>query len=69
MKDSQIVALSTFVLFTGEAYGHYLIAKNEGKEKFTFYFPEFDTTVKNLMLVGVFSLANGFIVSQVKKLL
>ena len=46
MKDSQIVALSTFVLFTGEAYGHYLIAKNEGKEKFTFYFPEFDTTVK-----------------------
>ena len=36
MKDSQIVALSTFVLFTGEAYGHYLIGKNEGKESLPF---------------------------------
>jgi len=69
MKDSQIVALSTFVLFSAEAYGHYLVAKNEGNEKFKFYFPEFETTVKNLMLVGVFSLANGYIVSQVKKIL
>jgi len=68
MKDSQIVALSTFVLFSTEAYGHYLIAKNEGQEKFKFYIPKIETTVKNLMIVGVFSLVNGFAVSQIKKL-
>lgn len=67
MKDSQIVALTTFVVFTGEAYSHYLIAKNEGKEKFTFYKPKLETTIKNLMVVGAFSLLNGFMVSQVKK--
>jgi hypothetical protein len=69
MKDSQIVALTTFVLFSAEAYGHYLIAKNEGQEKFTFYIPSIETTVKNLMVVGVFSLANGYAVSQIKKLI
>ena len=69
MKDSQIVALTTFVLFTAEAYGHYVIAKNEGKEKFKFYKPTTETTVKNLMVVGAFSLINGFAVSYLKKAL
>jgi hypothetical protein len=69
MKDSQIVALTTFVLFSTEAYGHYLIAKNEGQEKFKFYIPKVETTVKNLMIVGVFSIFNGYAVSQIKKIL
>jgi len=69
MKDSQIVALTTFVLFSAEAYGHYLIAKNEGQEKFKFYIPKIETTVKNLMIVGAFSLVNGFAVSKIKKLI
>jgi len=69
MKDSQIVALTTFLFFTAEAYGHYLIAKNEGSEKFKFYVPDTETTVKNLMLVGTFSLLNGIAVSYLKKVL
>jgi hypothetical protein len=69
MKDRNIVALVTFVLFSTEAYAHYVVAKNEGNEKFKFYVPTLDTTIKNLGVVGVFSILNGIIVEQVKKAL
>ena len=69
MKDRNIVALVTFVLFSAEAYSHYLVAKNEGNEKFKFYVPTLDTTLKNLGVLGAFSLLNGILVEQVKKVL
>ena len=69
MRDRDIVALVTFVLFSTEAYAHYLVAKNEGKEKFKFYLPTLDTTIKNVAVVGTFSILNGILVEQVKKAL
>ena len=69
MKDRDIVALVTFALFSAEAYSHYLVAKNEGNEKFKFYVPTLDTTLKNLGVLGAFSLLNGILVEQVKKVL
>ena len=69
MRDRDIVALVTFVLFSTEAYAHYLVAKNEGKEKFKFYLPTLDTTIKNVAGVGTFSILNGILVEQVKKAL
>tara|TARA_B100001248_G_scaffold209788_1_gene163966 strand:+ start:2130 stop:2339 length:210 start_codon:yes stop_codon:yes gene_type:complete len=67
MSDRRLVAIVTFMLFSAEAYSHYLVAKNEGKEKFRFYIPSLDTSIKNLVVIGLFSIANGVIVEQVKK--
>ncbi len=69
MKDRNIVALVTFALFSAEAYAHYVVAKNEGKEKFKFYMPTLNTTLKNIGVVGIFSILNGILVEQVKKAL
>jgi len=69
MRDRDIVALVTFALFSTEAYAHYLVAKNEGKEEFKFYLPTLDTTIKNIAVVGTFSILNGILVEQVKKAL
>lgn len=69
MKDRNIVALVTFTLFSAEAYAHYVVAKNEGKEKFKFYVPTLNTTLKNIGVVGVFSILNGILVEQIKKVL
>ncbi len=69
MRDRDIVALVTFALFSTEAYAHYLVAKNEGNEEFKFYIPTLNTTLKNLAVVGTFSLLNGILVEQVKKAL
>ena len=33
MKDRDIIAIVTFALFSTEAYGHYLVAKNEDKKE------------------------------------
>ena len=51
MRDSEIIALTTFVVFSAEAYGHYLVAKNEDKDDFKFYVPKLETSVKNLMII------------------
>jgi len=69
MSDRKIVALVTFVLFSTEAYAHYLVAKNEGKEEFKIYIPTLNTTLKNIAVVGTFSILNGILVDKVKKLL
>lgn len=69
MRDRNIVALVTFALFSTEAYAHYLVAKNEGKDDFKFYIPTLNTTLKNLAVVGTFSILNGILVEQVKKAL
>jgi len=69
MRDRDIVELVTFAIFSTEAYAHYLVAKNEGNEKFKFYTPNLDTTIKNIAVVGAFSLLNGIVVERVKKLL
>jgi hypothetical protein len=69
MKDRDIVTLVTFALFSTEAYAHYLVAKNEGKEDFKFYVPTWNTTFKNLGVVGIFSVLSGLVVEQVKKVL
>ena len=69
MRDRDIVALVTFALFSTEAYAHYLVAKNEGKDKFKFYLPTLDTTIKNIAVVGTFSILNGILVERVKKAL
>ncbi|MDF1857977.1 MAG: hypothetical protein P1U29_03310 [Candidatus Pelagibacter bacterium] len=67
MRDSEIIALTTFVVFSAEAYGHYLVAKNEDKDDFKFYVPKFETSVKNLMIVGSASLLSAYIVGLIKK--
>jgi len=69
MSDRKVVALVTFALFSTEAYAHYLVAKNEGKDEFKLYLPTFETTIKNLLVVGTFSILNGILVEKVKKLL
>lgn len=69
MKDRYIVAIVTFALFSAEAYSHYLVAKNEGQDEFKFYVPSFNTSVKNLGILAVFSYLNGVAVQEVKKLL
>jgi hypothetical protein len=69
MKDRNVVALVTFALFSAEAYAHYVVAKNEGKDEFKLYVPTLKTTIHNLVVVGVFSVLNGIIVEKVRKLL
>tara|TARA_R100001509_G_scaffold122544_1_gene76369 strand:- start:363 stop:572 length:210 start_codon:yes stop_codon:yes gene_type:complete len=69
MRDRDIVAIVTFVLFSSESYAHYLVAKNEGKDNFKFYIPKINTTIKNVAVVGAFSILNGILVEQVKKAL
>ena len=69
MKDRNVVALVTFALFSAEAYAHYVVAKNEGKDAFKLYVPTLKTTIHNLVVVGVFSVLNGIIVEKVRKLL
>tara|TARA_B100001093_G_scaffold367136_2_gene351948 strand:+ start:2526 stop:2735 length:210 start_codon:yes stop_codon:yes gene_type:complete len=69
MRDRDVVAIVTFAIFSAEAYAHYLVAKNEGNEEFKFYVPNLDTTIKNIGVVGVFSVLNGILVERVKKLL
>jgi len=69
MRDRDIVALVTFAIFSTEAYAHYLVAKNEGNDEFKFYTPKLDTTIKNIAVVGAFSILNGIVVERVKKLL
>ena len=69
MRDRDVVALVTFALFSAEAYAHYLVAKNEGQDEFKFYVPSLDTTIKNIAVVGTFSILNGILVERVKKIL
>ena len=69
MKDRNIVALVTFVIFSTEAYAHYLVAKNEDNNEFKFYIPKLETTLKNLVVVGAFSILNGIVVEKVKNIL
>ena len=69
MKDRDIIALVTFALFSTEAYGHYLVAKNEDNEKFIFYKPTTKAIVETLSLVGIFSILNGIIITEVRKII
>jgi|TARA_Y100000389_G_C17080854_1_gene326555 hypothetical protein len=69
MKDRNIVALVTFAIFSTEAYAHYLVAKNEDNDEFKFYIPKLETTLKNLLVVGAFSILNGIAVEKVKNIL
>lgn len=69
MRDRDVVALVTFALFSAEAYAHYLVAKNEGKDEFKLYVPTLDTTIKNIAVVGTFSILNGILVERVRKIL
>lgn len=69
MKDRNLVAIVTFVIFSTEAYAHYLVAKNEDSDTFKFYVPKLETTLKNLGVVGVFSILNGIVISEIKKAL
>ena len=67
MKDRNLIALVTFGIFSAEAYAHYVVAKNEGSDKFKFYRPTLRTTFKNLAVVGVFSILNGLIIEKIRK--
>ena len=69
MQDRDIIAIVTFALFSTEAYAHYLVAKNEDNEKFVFYKPSTDTIIETLSLVGLFSILNGIVITEVKKML
>lgn len=68
MKDKNIIALVTFALFSTEAYGHYLIARNEGNEKFKWYKPSRKAIFDTMLLVGGFSILNDVIITELKKL-
>jgi hypothetical protein len=67
MKERNIIALVTFAIFSTEAYAHYVVAKNEGSETFKLYKPTIETTFKNLLVVGVFSILNGIIIEKIRK--
>tara|TARA_R110000787_G_scaffold145840_2_gene259605 strand:- start:464 stop:670 length:207 start_codon:yes stop_codon:yes gene_type:complete len=67
MKERNLIALVTFAIFSTEAYAHYVVAKNEGSETFKFYKPTLQTTFKNLVVVGAFSLLNGIIIEKIRK--
>jgi len=59
--------LITFTLFSAEAYMHYNTAKNEGKKEFKWYKPSTQTTIRNLGIVGLFSILNGYVIETIKK--
>jgi len=67
MKDRNLIVLVTFTLFSAEAYMHYNTAKNEGKKDFKWYRPSRETTIKNLAIVGLFSVLNAYIIESIKK--
>ena len=69
MNDRHIIAIVTFALFSSEAYGHYLIAKNEDNEKFVFYKPSTKAIVETITLVGLFSVLNAIIIPEVRKMI
>jgi len=45
------------------------VAKNEDNDEFKFYIPKLETTLKNLVVVGAFSILNGIAVEKVKNIL
>jgi len=67
MKDRNLIMLVTFSLFSIEAYLHYNTAKNEGSDEFAWYKPSARTTIRNLGIVGLFSVLNGIVVENIKK--
>ena len=69
IRDRDVVTLVTFAIFSVQGYAHYLVAKNEGKEDFKFYIPKLNTTIKNVAILGTFSILNGILVEKIKNIL
>ena len=73
MNTKQTVMLVTFGLFMTEAIIHYNMGVKDVEEelkprkKFHYEIPPTAELVKLAMIVGVFSVANGFIVDAIQK--
>jgi hypothetical protein len=69
MNTKTLVTVSTFVLFSLEAYSHFLIGKNSNlpKEKKGLFFPTFGESVKIFGIVAIFSFLNGAVVEYLNK--
>ena len=73
MKTKQTVALVTFGLFMTEAIIHYNMGVKDVEEelqprkKFKFEIPPTDELIKLALIVGVFSVANAYIIDAIQK--
>ena len=73
MKTKQTVALVTFGLFMTEAIIHYNMGVKDVEEelqprkKFKFEIPPTNEFIKLALIVGVFSVANGYIIDAIQK--
>ena len=73
MKTKQTVALVTFGLFMTEAIIHYNMGVKDVEEelqprkKFKFQIPPTNEFIKLALIVGVFSVANGYIIDAIQK--
>jgi hypothetical protein len=56
--------LVTFIVFTCEAYLHFLIGRNHGNEKFQFYLPSLEDTVKLTAIVMFFSMVSTYLTEK-----
>ncbi len=69
MKKKDIIVLSTFSLFMVEAIMHYNMGKRDTikhKEKKGFL-PPTKSLVRLALIVGVFSVVNSFVISEMEK--
>tara|TARA_Y100000310_G_scaffold334944_1_gene415811 strand:- start:755 stop:985 length:231 start_codon:yes stop_codon:yes gene_type:complete len=73
MKTKQTVALVTFGLFMTEAIIHYNMGVKDVEEelqprkKFKFEIPPTNELIKLALIVGVFSVANAYIIDAIQK--
>jgi hypothetical protein len=69
MKKKDIIVLSTFSLFMVEAIMHYNMGKRDTikHEEKKGFLPPTKSLVRLALIVGVFSVVNSFVISEMEK--
>ena len=69
MKKKDIIVLSTFSLFMVEAIMHYNMGKRDTirHEEKRGFLPPTKSLVRLALIVGVFSVVNSFVISEMEK--
>ena len=69
MKKREIIVLSTFSLFMVEAIMHYNMGKRDTikHEEKRGFIPPTKSLVRLALIVGVFSVVNSFVISEMEK--
>jgi len=64
MTKSQKIALVTFGVFMTEAFLHYNVGVNSGREEKKIQFPPTKDLLQIGLIVGGFSILNGYIIKK-----